>query len=194
MAEVARGVAEALGFAVVNEEIIQRAAAESGLEPELVADAEKRRSFMARAIEGIGPGAAASVTLAGGPPVMVDDRPARSEVRDLIRAAVEETAAQGNMVIVAHAASHALASRPNVLRVLVSASPATRRVRIAAERNLGEKDAARVVDRSDAGRADYLSRFYGEKNELPTHYDLVVNTDRLPLSEAISIVVHAATR
>jgi cytidylate kinase len=193
MREIAGGVAEALRFAVVDEEIIQHAAAESGLEQELVADAEKRRSFVARTIEGISPASASGVAaISGAPPVPADDVPASSEVRDLIRRAVEETAEQGNMVIVAHAASHALASRPDVLRVLVNASQTTRRARIARERGLSEKDAARAIDRSDAGRADYLNRFYKTKTELPTHYDVMINTDRVPLDEAVAIVVRAA--
>jgi cytidylate kinase len=115
-------------------------------------------------------------------------------LRELIRTAIEETAGRGNVVIVAHAASHALASQPDVLRVLVTASPSIRRARVASERDVSEKDATREVDRSDAARADYLKRFYGAKNELATHYDLVVNTDRLLPAEAVSLVALAAGR
>ena len=95
-------------------------------------------------------------------------------------------------MIAAHAASHALADRTDVVRVLVTASPETRRARVAAERGLAEKDAAKAVDRSDAARADYLKRFYGAKRELPTQYDLVVNTDRLTPDEAVELVVLAS--
>ena len=110
----------------------------------------------------------------------------------LIRAAIEETALRGDTVIVSHAASHALASRPDVLRVLVTASPPIRTARVAAEQRLSEKDASRAVDQSDAARADYLKRFYGARSELPTQYDIVVNTDRLSPDEAISVVTLAA--
>ena len=116
------------------------------------------------------------------------------ELRDLIRTAIEETAARGDAVIVAHAASHALASDPSALRVLVTASPATRCERVATEQHLSEKDAADAVAQSDANRADYLKRFYGEKSELPTHYDVVVNTDRLAPAEAAMLVTAAARR
>ena len=115
------------------------------------------------------------------------------ELRRLIRAAIEESAERGSVVIVAHAASHALASRPDVLRVLVTASSSIREARVASEQDLNEKDAARAVDTSDAARADYLKRFYGAKSELPTQYDVVVNTDRLSPDNAVSLVAHAAT-
>ena len=40
--------------------------------------------------------------------------------------------------------------------------------------------------------ADYIKRFYGISSELPTHYDLVVNTDRLAPQAAARLIVHAA--
>ena len=106
--------------------------------------------------------------------------------------AIEETADRGNVVIVAHAASHASADRPDVVRVLVTASPATRRDRVAAERGLEREGRGQGGRSPDAARADYLKRFYGAKRELPTQYDLVVNTDRLTPDEAVELVVLAS--
>jgi cytidylate kinase len=191
MRDVARGVAETLGFALVDEEIIQQAAVGAGLEPELMADVERRRSFMERAIQGFAAGADPSAFAYAGGGFAPSERSVGGELRELIRTAIEETAGRGNVVIVAHAASHALASQPDVLRVLVTASPSTRHARVASERGLSEKDAAHAVDQSDSGRADYLRRFYGAKSELPTHYDVVVNTDRLGPSEAVALVALA---
>jgi cytidylate kinase len=52
--------------------------------------------------------------------------------------------------------------------------------------------AERQIKQSDAGRADYLKRFYGVAQELPTHFDVVVNTDVLPSERACDVVVAAA--
>ncbi len=199
MREVARGIAEKLGFALVDEEIVLEAAAGAGVEPAVVADVERRRSFIERAILGLGTNVAVRPGLdpgafahAGG--LAGAGEPADVELRDLIRIAIEEAAGRGDVVIVAHAASHALASQPDVLRVLVTASQPIRQARVAAERELGERDAARAVDQSDTARADYLKRFYGTKTELSTQYDLVVNTDRISPPEAVSLVALAAGR
>jgi hypothetical protein len=192
MREVARGVAERLGFALVDEEIVLRAAAEGGVKPSVVADVERRRSFIERAVAGLGSSTDHSALAFRGGSLVVPEAPISSALRDLITSAIEETAARGSTVIVAHAASHALASLPDVLRVLVTASPSVRRARIASEGELDEKDAERAVDQSDTARADYLRRFYGAKTELPTQYDLVVNTDRLSLDSAVSLVALAA--
>ena len=117
---------------------------------------------------------------------------AGADLRALIRAAVEETANRGQAVILAHAASMALAGRADTLRVLVTADAATRRRRVASERGVDEAAAERFVQESDAGRAAYLKRFYGVDAELPTHYDLVVNTDRLQTGLAVDLVAAAA--
>jgi hypothetical protein len=192
MREVARGVADELSFTLVDEQIVLRAAAEAGVRPDAVASVESRQSFMERALGALGTHFDGGTFAAVGVDGMVLDAAMGDDLRLLIRAAIEETAERGNTVIVAHAASHALASRPDVLRILVTASHPVRCARVAEERQLSEKDAAREVDSSDAARADYLKRFYGAKNELPTQYDLVVNTDRLSPEEAAALVVAAA--
>ena len=47
---------------------------------------------------------------------------------------------------------------------------------------------------NDAGRADYLKRFYGVDEESPTQYDLVINTDVLSLEQAADLVSHISSR
>ena len=51
----------------------------------------------------------------------------------------------------------------------------------------------REVKREDAARRDYLRRFYDIDEELPTQYDVVVNTDVLSLEQAARLVVQAAS-
>ena len=113
-------------------------------------------------------------------------------VRSLIQDAIEETASRGNVVIVSHAASLALSAKPNVLRVLVTASPETRARRLSEARGLDPKDARKTITDADGARAHYLRRFHGVEVELPTHYDLVVNTDTLSVEQAAELVAQAA--
>jgi cytidylate kinase len=192
---VAGLVAERLGLPLIDEAIVERAAREAGLEPAEVADVEQRKSFLARILDDLHPGttAATGYAFAGFvPPTPHEPELGSEELRGLIRTAIEETAARGDAVILAHAASHALANREGVLRVLVTASPETRAARLAEELGLDEEAAAKRVKDGDAGRADYLKRFYGIGRELPTQYDLVVNTDRIDPAQAAGLVVQAA--
>jgi cytidylate kinase len=194
MQEIAHGLADRLGFQLVDEAIVSRAAAEAGVDPTVVADVEKRQSFIDRLLGAFATSSDASafVFAGGGGFLATEGIPLTEELRELIRAAIEETADRGNVVIVAHAASHALGARDDVLRVLVTASAAVRSRRLGEEQGLSEDEATKAVEESDAGRADYLRRFYGAKDELPTDYDVVVNTDRLTVSQAVSVAALAA--
>src|SRR5262249_61864407 len=102
-----------------------------------------------------------------------------------------QPAPRGDVVIVAHAASHALGRGDHVPRVLVTASPDVRAKRIGATNGGDERKAAKSVADADAGRRDYLKRFYKVDEELPTHYDLVVNTDVLSFDDAARVVAPA---
>lgn len=192
--EAARLVASSLGFRLIDEDIVARAAIEAGVDKDVVAGVEQRKSALVRLIEGLGSGLmVAGAGYVGAPAeIVVNDQPASDELRGLIRSVIEDIATDGSAVIVAHAASLALADRDDVLRVHVTASPQTRARRLAATRELDQDEAARTVKRSDAGRADYLKRFYGVSAEQPTHYDLVINTDKVAPEAAATLIVQAA--
>lgn len=97
------------------------------------------------------------------------------------------------MVIAAHGASIALGQAVDVLRVLVTASEATRIARVRKQRLLpDDREATRGIRESDRARLAYLRDFYGITEETPTHYDLVINTDTLGEEAAIAIIVAAA--
>lgn len=112
-------------------------------------------------------------------------------VRELIRAAILETADEGEVVIVAHAASFALAEREGVLRVHVTASPENRLQRLTDDEGFDAQTAAHVLKDSDKDRKAYVKEFHGVTHELPTHYDLVINTDRLSTERAVETIAHA---
>jgi cytidylate kinase len=181
-ADVARAVAEQLGYRYVDDEVISEAAEWADLDPAVVASAERRKPFVARLLGGFGEARLTTGAATRG-------LPSDADLRHLITSAVGSFARQGSVVIVAHAASFAV---PDVLRVLVTASPETRAERVAAERGVAKGEAERLIKDEDAGRADYLKRFYGISEELPTHFDLVVNTDILRTSDAADVIAAAA--
>jgi uncharacterized protein len=188
--EIGRLVADRLGFLYVDDEVISQAAARGGIDPETVADEERRKPLFAGLLDYLGQGSAAVVATVPMPPP--SDEPRSDALRAFIRDAIHEVAERGNTVIVAHAASHAIGAGPQALRVLITAPPETRTQRLAAN-GLAPDDAARTIRRSDTDRADYLKRFYGVKEELPTHYDLVINTETLSAEQAAALIVQAAT-
>ena len=190
---IGRTVANDLGFRYIDEEIISLAAQREHVDAAVVADAERRKTFLARLFAGL---SETPILDEGGSGILLDEVAAtRSEhLRALIVDAIHETAERGQAVIVSHAASIPLAGRADVLRVLITASADTRAKRIAQDGKRGVSDAVKAIEDSDAGRADYFQRFYGIDRELPTHYDLVINTDTLTAEDAADIIRTAARR
>jgi hypothetical protein len=193
---VARGVAERLGFRYLDQEIIETAAESVDLHPSVVGEVERRRSLMTRIGELMRgqsmpsrPDAAAQRRSGD---AGLRDVPADEDLRALIRDAIREAAEDGDIVIASHAASMVLSGRPDVLRVLVTASQKRRAERIGGVPNLDARRAEKVLAEEDAARADYLKRFHGVELELPTHYDLVLNTDKISPKRAADLIVLAA--
>ena len=190
---IGRHVAKGLGFRYVDEEIIQLAAERHGLDAELVADAERRKGLLDRIVNDLA--ATAMIDPTGGMIMLPPEAfVTREDLRALIVEAIKETAERGQVVIVSHAAGVPLVGRPDLLRVLITASVEQRAQRVAEATRTKKADAEKSVKDSDAGRADYFLRFYRIERELPTHYDLVVNTDALTAEEATDIVIAAAQR
>ena len=184
--EVGRLAAEELGFRYADNEIIVRAAEQVGVAPDAVQQAEYSHGLIGRILEAMGK---APVMQDGYLPLPPDTPPSYER---LIEHVIRETANEGDVVLVAHGASHALAGTDGLLRVLVTASPAVRIERLVQDAKLSEKDAKKAVEDSDHQRRDYLRRFYQVQEELPTHYDLVVNTDSLTPAQAAHLVTAAA--
>ena len=190
--EVGKLVAARLGFTYADEDVVARAAVRGGIDAGSVADEESRKSLAARVLEALA--LTGDVGLGSGVPLRAgNDELSSPEIRALIRETIEHMAAQGNVVIVAHAASHALPARSDVLRVLVTAPPDVRAARVGDSEGVDRSGAARAVKESDAARRDYLRRFYDLKDELPTQYDLVLNTDVLSVDLAVQLIAFAAS-
>lgn len=198
---VGQAVAARLDRRYVDEQIISLAAEQAQVDPKVVAATEQRKPLLQRIIDRLANAhdIAGVVTLASGVPVDIFAgaqppaySPTDDDLRVMIRAAIQEIANTGNAVIVAHAASMALAGVPGVLRVLITASPETRAERLAAAKSMSPADAATAIAASDRDRRDYFLRFYKLKEELPTHYDLVINTDVLSAEQAVDLITSAA--
>ena len=199
--ELAAAVSASLGFQVINEEITARAAAAAGVDQQAVEDVEQRKTLRAKIFDLLASSGAANAGFMLVPDAQFAEEILHAnaspntpsdELRGLIRSAIEEFVAAGNVVIVAHAASQLLAGRDHVLRVLVTASTESRSARLAEALAIPANEAQTKVKNGDAGRADYLKRFYGVERELPTQYDVVLNTDKLSPEQGAAAVVSLA--
>lgn len=181
---IGRDVAQQLGFGYLNEAIVAQVASDRGVDPAIISDAERRKAFFSRLAEAA---LRAAPAMSSPPPLYAFDE------TDMllwdIRDAVRDAADRGNVVLVAHAACYACAGRSDVLRVWVTAPPSTRASRLASAVGLSDKEAAKSVRQSDAGRASYLKKVYDIDAESDTDYDVVINTERLTTDAAAGLIV-----
>ena len=187
--EIGRAAAKELRFRYADEEIIIRAAEMAGVSPDTVAQVERTPGLVTRILEAM---SRTPPDLEGWSATAMMLTDSASKYEGLIERVVRQTAEDGEVVIVAHGASIPLAGAGGLLRVLITASADLRTERLARAAGLGAAAAKKAVRESDRQRRDYLRRFYDVRQELPTHYDLVINTDVMTVPAAVQLLVTAA--
>jgi cytidylate kinase len=189
--EVAARVARALGWRVVDNELVERVAARAGLTPEDVAQREERvPSFIERLARTV---VAATPELVV-PPEAGGTAPTLSEA-DLVRVTetvVGEIAAEGRVVLVGRAAPAVLARERDAIHVKMVA-PRDWRIRAVAERlGMSLENAAALTDETDRSRARYHREYYQRDWADPANYHLTLNTAALGFDGAAELIVGRA--
>jgi CMP/dCMP kinase len=191
--EVARRVASALGWRVVDNELVEAVAARAGLQPADVAEREERVSGF---VERLARTLAASTPELFPASVTGGTIPKLQEA-DLVRiteSVVEEVAAGGRVVLVGRAAPAVLARERDSLHVKLVA-PKAYRIQTAAERlGMDPDDTAALLEETDAMRARYHRQYYKRDWHDPVNYHMVLNTGALGLEGAAAVVADEARR
>ena len=191
--DVAQSLSKRLGFRYVDYQLVQAAAAEAGVSPETVSEAEHTPSLMTRLLESLArnptmPAAAWSDPL----PLASSPMYTSIDYRRFVEQVIRETADQGECVIVGHAGQVILRERFDTLKVLVTGSDSHRARRIQTGMSVDEKEALKIVERTDHERMDYFHRFYDTGWLTPCTYDLCISTDYLNPEQAAELVTRAA--
>jgi cytidylate kinase len=184
--EVARRVADALDWRVVDNELIDRVASRAGLPAEEVARREERApGFVERLTRALARSSPESF------PAPADKAPEPEEAT-LVRiteTVVAELAAEGRVVLVGRAGPAVLRAEHAALHVKLVAPEKFRLQRIIAEGRSAAGEAERVMRDSDANRARYLKQYYGLDWSDPTNYHIVLNTGLLGMEGAGELIV-----
>jgi len=100
----------------------------------------------------------------------------------------------GRVILVGRGANFITARTPNVFHVHLIASLPRRIARVQALNQLTKKQAAQLVAGADRGRGRYVKAHFHVSVDDDLHYDLVVNTDRIPCPDAAGLIADAARR
>jgi cytidylate kinase len=191
--DIARLVAKALGWTLIDNEFVDQVARLAGLPPEEVAQREERApgllERLARTLAVASP--EMFITTASAPPPPEGDEATIVEMTERV---IAEAAAEGRAVLVGRGAQAMLAKRENALHVYVVASKPWRR-KLAVER-LGVDPASvdKVVAETDKQRDHYVKSHYGRDRHDLTNYDLVVNAETLGFEGAAALMIAEARR
>jgi cytidylate kinase len=163
--ELARRVAQRLGWRQVCRDLINRAALAAGAPQVALAEIDELGFF------GLHPSA--------------KERQAyQSQVECFIR----DLANEGDVVIVGRGGQVVLRDRPDVLHVRVVAPLEARVAWLQQEKNISAESARACLKESDKARARYLRRSYNIHLDDPTLYHLIINTSLLGVPQAVNLI------
>ena len=191
--DVARLVAKALGWTLIDNEFVDQVARLAGLPAEEVAQREERTpgllERLARTLAVASP--EMFMTTAGTAlPVDADE----AMIVKMTERVIAEAASHGRAVLVGRGAQAMLAKRENALHVYVVASKPWRR-KLAVERlGVDPANVDKVVDETDKQRDYYVKTHYGRDRHDITNYDLVLNAETLGFDGAAALMVAEAKR
>lgn len=174
-AELARRVAEQLGFHLWDQEILHEIARHAHVSERMVAafDEHHRASVVetVRSMMRMGPLSA-------------------SEYFHELARLVHSIAAHGAAVLVGRGVQFML--DPSTMLRVRAVAPLDLRVRgLRERRNLSDAEARAAIATVDADRRAFTRDHYGRDADDPAGYDLLINTGSVPLERAVSLVVAA---
>jgi cytidylate kinase len=108
-----------------------------------------------------------------------------------VEAIIWEMAAHDNAVLMGHGAPYALRSVRHALRVRITAPAGHRAKRVENQQGLTSDAATHFVRQNDHERASRIRFLYHVDWDDPLLYDLVINTERLTVKEAVRLVQDA---
>jgi len=110
-----------------------------------------------------------------------------------LRRVLQSTARRGKVVFVGRGAQFLL-PRQQGLAVRIIAPQKYRVERIMREQGLDTRSARRLIDNIDAGRREFVRRYFHRDIDEPHLYDLVVNVERIGLAGTVDQIVAALGR
>ena len=170
---IARIIADRLGWKCLDAQIIDEIAKAARVNPEI---ARRKDECCDSWLDGLTRGALRATALAGSVAVGAVDFFDAATMTTFTRNIVEEAHKEGNAVIVGRGGSCILAGCRDVFHAFVYGSEKCRCRRLKA-RMPDVKDAETLIRTSDVGRARYVRHFFNRDWKDPCLYELLVRSD-----------------
>jgi cytidylate kinase len=169
--DVALGLADRLGLEIIHHELVER-------------DLAARLSVPESAVHHL---------LEGEASLLERWKIDRSRLSLYTKEEILELACRGNVIIRGWGATHLLRSIGNVLCIRICAPMLFREDVMMERTSLKDRDQARAeIEHNDAAHARVIQRFFKADWRDPEYYDMVLNTERLPIDGCVDQVAQFA--
>ncbi|HEY5085873.1 MAG TPA: cytidylate kinase-like family protein [Gemmatimonadaceae bacterium] len=186
---VAVRIADALGWSLLDNAVIDEVAARTGLSTSEVAAREERRPSLA---ERVATAMAMSTQEMMSPLAVAQFPPTEQRLLDVTRTVIEEAAMRDSVVIVGRGAQMMLGSRSNVFGVFCYAPLEALTRRCMQRDQLDHAHAEKRVLQVNQERSAWVKSNWGRDWRGIENYHLCVNTDALGVEGAADAVMRAA--
>jgi len=186
--EVADLVAKKLGWALLDNAVVDAVAARMGLSVAEVRDREERvPSLVERLTSAMAMGSQEWMS-----PLADAKRPTDEQLIEVTRHIIDEAIARGPLVVVGRGTQEMLAEREDTLHVFCYAPRKALIARTMQRESMSADEAARLVDETNRQRDQWVRLHWERDRRAHENYDLSVNTERLGIQGAADLIVAAA--
>jgi cytidylate kinase len=188
--ELARRVAESLGWRLVDNAVIDAIARGIHTTPAAVQAIDERAPSLAERLAdalALGGGEVVAASLATPMP------PTEQRIADVTKDVILQAVARGPVVVVGRGAQALLAERTDVMHVHCFAPHDALVSRVMKRDNLGQEDADRLVRTKNQQREQYVKRNFGREWLAPEHYHIMLNTAWLGMDRCVDLVLDLAS-
>jgi cytidylate kinase len=181
---------------VLESQIIDEVARRLQLPKEEVeAEDEQPGSLLSRLLVALGSASGEPMippeTAAWNPPNTDPVFDTRRAVLEITQQEIKEAAKGGNVIIIGRGGAYILRDLPGALHVFLRASEAARVKTVMERFMIPEEEARRRIKRTDENWTAYIRQVYGHDRNLPSHYDMVLDTGRLGYETTVEVILAA---
>lgn len=176
-------LSQRLGIPFYDKELITLAAKESGIAPEVFAQADEKATnsllySLSVGLYNYGNGFSSSM----------GDLPVNDRLYILQHKIIKEKAEKECFVVVGRCADYVLRDNDNVVNLFIYADLESRSKRAVERQDIEPSRAKQAVLKADKNRANYYSFYSGKKWGLADNYDLCINTTHLSCEQAVALI------
>lgn len=184
--EVAASVADALGWTLLDNALVERVAARLGRTPvEVQAIEERIPSLAERLADALALGSPEIVSPALSAPLP----PTEERLLEVTERVIDDAIARGSVVLVGRGAQSYLAKRSDTLHVLCYAPKPALVARVMQRDNIDMAAATKRVEDTNKRREQYVRRYWHRDWIAPENYHLCLNTEFLGIEGTASLIV-----